>query len=102
MIYREFYTCKKCGNTFLDRCLTCGWGFREKKIICPNCKSEEKPEKRKYLLCPECLEPVVEESRVRDMAGDLPRDKYCTNCGYRIDGIIQAEREKARKMADIK
>ncbi|MDE7477672.1 MAG: hypothetical protein K2M91_06950, partial [Lachnospiraceae bacterium] len=55
MACREFYTCRDCGRIFYDGCLTCGWAHREQKIVCPNCGSVEKPQKKKYFICPTLL-----------------------------------------------
>lgn len=89
--YNEFYTCKRCGNVFYDICLSCKSVFCGDRIICPNCRSTEKREKKKYLVCPECGAAIVEEIKIRNL--NLSAYKYCTNCGNKIADLIKAEIE---------
>ena len=91
MTYREFITCKTCGYIYRDTCLSCECCVIQEpsgnlKIRCPGCGSSEKHdrEKRKYFICPNCFEPVIEESILRNTAYDFSGHKYCTNCGHEL------------------
>ena len=109
MAYREFITCKTCGRIYRDACLSCGCclvheSSGDLKIRCPQCGSSEKQnrEKRKYFICPDCFEPVIEEEKLKDTAYDLSSDNYCTNCGREINSVLQQERQMLINTADEK
>ena len=100
MAYREFVTCKTCGRIFRDACLSCECCVVQEpsgplKIKCPRCNSSEKQDrkKRKYFICPNCFDPVIEEDKLKDVAYDLSGHNYCTNCGHRIISVLEKERQ---------
>ena len=79
---------------------TCN-GFKGTNPLAPQMQSQGGPDEREpklarrspfapaAKLCPRCLSPLKELNRA--MAGWIPMEYYCTNCGY--SGMVYVEKE---------
>ncbi|TYB31142.1 MAG: zinc-ribbon domain-containing protein [Candidatus Mcinerneyibacterium aminivorans] len=91
--------CKYCGTTNEDNrkyCLNCGMPLEYGKMLnCYSCGVSVKP---KYKYCPECGVDLKLKRRCPDCNILINYDdKFCKNCGRKLDKINTNEEEMEEK-----